>query len=75
MDLDEIIKLAIKFASDQCGEQVIIIASLFPDQARGAHLDGWALFIVMPESRAGEFIHVGVHTETRETKIVDTEDE
>ena len=73
MDLNEIIQLAIEFAGAECGQSVIITDTLFPDQFPGADLDGWALFVAMPESGDGDPMFVGVHTETGETKIFDPE--
>ena len=74
LDLNDIIQLAIEFASDHCGESVMITETLFPNQFPGADLDAWALFVTIPESGAGDTISVGVNTETGETKIVDPVD-
>ena len=73
MDLNDIIQLAIKRASTECGQSVLITGTLFPNQVPGADLDGWALFVAAPESGDGDSdpVFVGVHTETGETKIVD----
>ena len=74
MDLNKIIQRAIERASIECGQSAIIMHTLFPNQFPGLDLDGWALFIAMPESGDREPISVGVNIETGETKIVDAED-
>ena len=74
IDLNESIRLAIDHASAECGHPVMIVDTVFPNQTPGASLDGWALFIAVPEGGDPEPIFVGVNMETGETKIVDPED-
>ena len=71
MDLNEIIQHAIERGKIECGQSVIITDTLFPNQFPGADLDGWALFIVMPESGDLDPMFIGVNMETGESKIVD----
>lgn len=74
IDLNTAIKLALGQANQTTGqdrESLMITDTLFPNQQPGTDLDGWALFVTMPESGAGDTMFVGVHMETGETKIVD----
>jgi hypothetical protein len=71
MDLNEIIQHAIERGKIECGKSVTITDTLFPNQVPGADLDGWALFVVMPDSGDLEPMFIGVNMETGETKIVD----
>jgi hypothetical protein len=73
IDLNTAINLALDQASqvtDQDRESLMITGNFFPDQQPRVHLDGWALFIIIDNSSDDDTLHVGVHMDTGETKIV-----
>ena len=74
IDLSTAIDLALGQASETTGqdrESLMIMDTLFPNQQPGADLGGWALFVINVGSTVDGPIHVGVHMDTGETKIID----
>lgn len=74
VDLNTAIDLALGQASETTGqdrESLMIMDTLFPNQHPGADLDGWALFVISVGTAVDDPIHVGVHMDTGETKIID----
>jgi len=74
IDLNSAIALALGQASESTGknhESLMIMNTLFPNQQPGANLGGWALFVISVGGVIDNPVHVGVHMETGETKIID----
>jgi len=74
VDLNTAINLALGQASETTGQDrksLMIMDTLFPNQQPGADLGGWALFIISVNGEIDSPIHVGVHMDTGETKIID----
>lgn len=74
IELGTAIDLALGQASETTGqdrESLMIMDTLFPNQHPGADLDGWALFVISVGTAVDDPIHVGVHMDTGETKIID----
>ena len=74
IDLNAAINLALDQASQTTGqdrESLMITDTLFPNQEPGADLDGWALFVIVVDYPTGNTIHVGVHMDSGETKIIE----
>ena len=77
IDLNAAIDLALGQASDSTGqgrESLMIVDTLFPNQQPGADLGGWALFVISEGGAVDNPIHVGVHMDTGETKVIEGDD-
>ncbi len=74
IELGTAIELALGQAGEHTGQvrkSLTIMDTLLPNQHPGADLDGWALFVISVGSAVDDPIHVGVHMDTGETKIID----
>jgi hypothetical protein len=77
IDLNTAIDLALSQAresTDQDRESLMIMDTMFPNQHPGADLGGWALFMISVNGVIDSPIHVGVHMDTGETKIIEVEE-